>query len=108
MTATDHPSTPSEEAGVEHLERLLGDWRGRIDELLVQADLGSKDIAEEVRTRAAAAENAYLAAKSKLRSIPEHAGSDVGSLRADVEQLIDDVRQAYESAEAAFRRGTTE
>ena len=113
MTTTDQPSTPNrnspgEETAVEHLERLLGEWRGKIDELLVQADLGSKDVSEDVHKRAGAAENAYLAARTKLRGIPKDAGSDLGSIRADVEQLIDDVRQAYESAAAAFRRSTAE
>jgi len=113
MTTTDQPTSPSGDspggdAAVEHLERLLGEWRGKIDELLVQADLGSKDVAEKVRTEAAAAENAYLAARNRLGGIPKDAGSDLGSLRADVEELIDDLRQAYESAAAAFRRGTAE
>jgi hypothetical protein len=57
MTTTDQPSTPNrnspgEETAVEHLERLLGEWRGKIDELLVQADLGSKDVSEDVHKRA--------------------------------------------------------
>jgi len=104
MTSTEDPSTPGEEAGVDRLERLLDDWRGRIDELLVQADLASKDASEEVRSRAAAAENAYLAAKARLSEIPKDAGANFGSLRTGVEKLIDDVRLAYESAAAALRR----
>jgi hypothetical protein len=104
MPTTEEPSPTDEEAGVDRLERRLDEWRGRIDELLVQADLGSKDVSEEVRTRATAAENAYLAAKSRLREIPGDAGANIGSLRAGVEKLLDDVRQAYEDAAAAVRR----
>ncbi|HEY5110057.1 MAG TPA: hypothetical protein VII96_10665, partial [Acidimicrobiales bacterium] len=80
----------------------------KIDELLVQVDLASKDISEDVRSRATAAENAYLAAKNKLSEIPKDAGSNLGSLRTGVEKLLDDLRQAYQSAEAAVRRSRSE
>ncbi len=114
-TTTDHesPSPDHAEGGsgpstVERLERLLEEWRARIDELLVQADLASKDVAEAVRSQAAIAENAYLAAKSRLRQIPKDAGAGVDSARAGVEKLVGDIRNAYESAEAVIRRGPSD
>jgi len=106
-TAADQSGSHKEDT-VERLERLLDEWRGKIDELLVQVDLGSKDVSEDVRDRATAAQNAYLAAKNKFREIPKDAGSNLGSLRAGVDKLLDDLRQAYQSAEAAIRRGRTE
>ena len=108
MTTTEDQSSPRDEAGIDRLERLLEEWRGKIDELLVQVDLASKDISEDVRSRATAAENAYLAAKNKLSEIPKDAGSNLGSLRTGVEKLLDDLRQAYQSAEAAVRRSRSE
>jgi ElaB/YqjD/DUF883 family membrane-anchored ribosome-binding protein len=108
MTTTEDQSSPRDEAGIDRLERLLEEWRGKIDELLVQVDLASKDISEDVRNRATAAENAYLAAKNKLSEIPKDAGSNLGSLRTGVEKLLDDLRQAYQSAEAAVRRSRSE
>ena len=108
MTTTEDHSSPREEADIDRLERLLESWRGKIDELLVQVDLASKDVSEDVRSRATTAENAYLAAKSKLREIPKDAGSNLGSLRSGVEKLLDDLRQAYQSAEAAVRRSRSE
>ena len=108
MTTTDDPSTPSGDTGVDRLERLLDEWRGKIDELLVRADLASKDVSEEVRNRTTAAENAYLAAKNRLREIPKDAGSNVALLRGGVEKLFDDLRQAYQSAEAAVLRSRSE
>ncbi len=105
-TAEDKSST--DKTVIDRLERLLEEWRSKIDELLVQADLGSKEASEEVRASAAGAENAYLAAKARLGEIPKDAGSNLGSLRAGVEKLIDDVRQAYQAAEAALRRSRTE
>jgi hypothetical protein len=111
-TTTDKGSTAGDDTGragdgatVERLEQLLDEWRERIDELLVQADLASKDVGESVRAKAALAENAYLAAKSRLREMPRDAGANLGSLRDGIEKLLDDIRQAYQSAEAVIRRG---
>jgi hypothetical protein len=108
MTTTEDQSASDDGATIERLERLLDDWRGRIDELLVQADLASKDVSETVRSQADVARNAYLAAKNQLARIPGDAGSNLGSLRSGVEKLLDDIRRAYESAEAAIRRGRGE
>jgi len=93
---------------VERLEQVLEEWRAKIDDLLVQADLAGKDVAEAVRARATVAENAYLAAKNRLRDIPKDAGSNLGTAREGVEKLIDDMRQAYRSADAVVRRGASE
>jgi len=108
MPTAEEQSTTHEVDTVERLEQLLDEWRGKIDELLVQVDLASKDLSGDVRDRATAAQNAYLAAKNKLLQIPKDAGSNLGSLRSGVEQLLDDLRQAYQSAEAAIRRGRSE
>ncbi len=104
MTSTGEQPTIDDKATIERLGQVLDEWRGRIDDLLVQADLASKDASESVRAKANAAQNAYLAAKNQLRRIPKDAGSNLGSLKSGVEKLIDDLRQAYESAEAALRR----
>ena len=108
MPTAEEQSTTHDVDTVERLEQLLEEWRGKIDELLVQVDLASKDLSGDVRDRATAAQNAYLAAKNKLLQIPKDAGSNLGSLRSGVEQLLDDLRQAYQSAEAAIRRGRSE
>ena len=104
MKTTEDQTSTGEEAGSARLERQLGEWRGKIDELIVQFDLASKDFSDDVRSRATGAENAYLAAKSKLKEIPKDAGSNLGPLGDVVEKLLDDLRQAYLSAEAAVRR----
>ncbi len=111
-TTTDNGSVGSGDTGsaadtttVDRLEHLLDEWRARIDDLLVQADLASKDVAEAVRAKAAVAENAYLAARNRLRDIPKDAGANLGSARDGIDKLVDDMRQAYQSAEAVIRRG---
>ena len=111
-TTTDNGSVGTGDTGdtsdkttVERLEKLLEEWRARIDDLLVQADLASKDVREAVRANAEVAENAYLAAVNRLRDLPKDAGGNLGSVRDGVDKLIDDMRQAYQSAEAVIRRG---
>ena len=108
MSTTENQTASEDGATIERLERLLDDWRGRIDELLVQANLASKDVSETVRAQANTAQNALLAAKNQLARIPKDAGSNIGSLRSGVEKLIDDIRNAFESAEATIRRSRGE
>jgi hypothetical protein len=108
-TTTDKGSDATEgtdgDTTIERLERVLEEWRARIDDLLVQADLASKDVSEAVRDKAAVAENAYLAAKNRLREMPHDAGANLGSMRDGFDKLVDDMRQAYQSAESVIRRG---
>jgi len=105
MNATEDQAPTGDVTGMARLERQVEEWRGRIDELLVQVDLASKDVSDDVRSRVTAAENAYLAAKNKIQQVPKDAGSQLGSLRDGVEKLLDDLRQACQSVEAALRRG---
>jgi len=112
MATTENGADTAEDTGgttdrssVERLEALLEEWRSKIDDLLVQADLASKDVAESVRDKAAVAQNAWLAAKNRLRDLPKDAGANVGSARDGIDKLVDDMRQAYQSAEAVIRRG---
>ena len=89
---------------VARITRALDEWRTRIDELIVQADLASLDVREEARTRLDVAENVYLAARSRLSEAHRDAGSSATSLLQGLEQLVHDLRQAYESAEAVVKR----
>ena len=51
MTTTEDETPTGGPATIDRLEQLLDEWRGRIDDLLVQADLASKDVSETVRSR---------------------------------------------------------
>ncbi len=110
MATTAEETTPTPDGGadgsaVERLEKALEDWRARIDELLVQADLASKDVGDSVRTKAAVAQNACLAATNRLKQLPKDAGANIGSIRDGIDKLLEDIKEAYESAEAVIRRG---
>jgi len=113
MAATTDKWTPgaervSDTTTVDKVGRLLEEWRGRIDDILVRADLASKDVREAVRAQATIAENAYLAAANRLREVPRDAGVDRGSVRDAFDKVLDDLRQAVESAESVIRRGSVE
>lgn len=89
---------------IEWLGDALDVWRSKIDELLVQGDLASKDARDEIRARTEEAERAYLAARVRLGDLPHDVGSSVSALRMGMDKVLADLRQAYESAEATIRR----
>jgi hypothetical protein len=88
---------------IDRLDKTLEQWRGRIDELIVQADLASKGVRDEMHARLQTAENAYLAARSRLARGRDDMGEDVSSLRHDVERLLGDVKRAFEKSQHAAR-----
>ncbi len=89
---------------LQQLGNALDGWRSKIDELRVQLDLADLDVRDEIRKRLDTAQNVYLAARSRLSDAQHDAGSNLGSVRQGVEQLLSDLRLAYDSAEAVVRR----
>jgi hypothetical protein len=104
-TTQDEIPDSSDVSSVERLEQMLEEWRVRIDELLVQADLASKDVSEAVHAKVTLADNAYLAAVNRLKQLPRDAGANLASMQAGFDKLVADIREAYQSAEAVIRRG---
>ena len=94
----------SQRLGIEQIGRVLDGWRSKIDELLVQGDLGNLDMRDEVRRRLEVTQNAYLAARSRLSEAKRDAGSNLSALRLTLEKLLGDLSAAYEAAEAVLRR----
>jgi hypothetical protein len=107
MTTVADQSSHHDVTSIDSLQRVLDRWRGRIDRLMVQADLAPLDASDALHRAARAADDAWLAAAQKIRMIPREAGSDLGSLPAGVVGVLDDLRQACQSAEAAVRRSWT-
>ncbi len=88
---------------VESLGRALDGWRARIDGVLVQLDLASLELRDELHADIDAAEHAYLTARLRVSEAREDADTNVANLRKGVERLLEDVRSAVESAERAVR-----
>ncbi len=104
MTRTDRPENESEHDVTERLSRTLDEWRGRIDELLVQFDLAGLEMREKLGRHRDQVENAYLAARSRLSEVRRDATHNANSLCEGTEKLIGDLQHVYEAAEAALHR----
>jgi hypothetical protein len=89
----------------DKFDRLLDDWHGRIDELKVQVDLATLDVREDMAKRLEVTENVYLAVRSRLSDARHDAGQSVATVRQSVEELLVDLRRAYDDAEAVVTRG---
>ena len=106
--ASDRVSNDSDEDTVEILSRTLDGWRARIDELLVQFDLAGHEVRDQARKNIDLAENVYLAARSRLSDAHRDAHSNIKTVCGGTEKLIVDLQEAFQAAEAAFRRGRAE
>ncbi|MGO9333006.1 MAG: hypothetical protein ACLQCU_02940 [Acidimicrobiales bacterium] len=90
---------------VESMTGTLDQWRSRIDELTVQIDLAKLDARERATKQLDIAQNACLAAYSKLREARHDAAVNADTLREGVQQLLHDVKEAFEAAQAVIARG---
>ena len=101
--ATD---TENEKAQVaDSVNRTLDEWRTRIDELKVQADLAKLDVRERAAKQLEVAQNVCLAAFSMLSDARHDAAVNADTLRQGIEQLLHDVKRAMEAAQAVIDRG---
>lgn len=96
--------TESQRLGIEQIGNTLDGWRSKIDELIVQLDLGNLEMREEVRRRLDITQNVYLAARSRLSDARRDADTNLSSLRLALDQLLRDLQAAYDAAEAVVRR----
>src|SRR5271165_3802827 len=94
------PSVPAPERDtsqvVDSLTGTLDQWKARIDELKVQADLAKLDTRERATNQLNIAQNACLAAYSKLRDAGRDAAVNADTLREGVQKLLEDVKKAFE------------
>ena len=93
---------------IQQATRLLDTLRAKIDELMVQLDLADLDVRDELRKRVDTAQNAFLAARSRVDAARRDDGSNLSSLREGLEKVLDDLRSAYQAADGAVRRGGSE
>ncbi len=100
----DGTSTADVRSMAEKMDRTLDQWRARIDELKVQVDLATLDVREDLTKRLEVTENVYLAVRSRLSDVRHDTGKNVVNLRQSVDQLLLDLRRAYDDAEAVVKR----
>jgi hypothetical protein len=104
MVKTQSETTQSNDLFVK-LNRALDDWRRRVDELLVQVNLGDMGLRDDLRSRLGDATNALLLAKARLLQAKVDAGENMSALEEGIEHVLRDVKQAYDAALQATRPG---
>ena len=106
-TSSGAAAGPQDEKGrvADSLTATVDDWRARIGELRVQADLAKLDVRERATKQLDIAQNASLAAASKLREARRDATVSAQSLGDAVRKLLEDIKEAFEAAGAVIARG---
>jgi len=87
------------------LSEAVDDWKSRIDELRVQADLAKLDVRDQATKQLDIAQNSCLAAATKLREAGHDAAVSVRALADGVRNLLNDVKSAFDAAKAVIDRG---
>ena len=104
--ASGATATENEKSQVaESVNRALNEWRTRIDELKVQVDLAKLDVRERATKQLDVAQNVCLAAFSMLSDARHDAAVNADTLREGVEQLLHDIKRAFEAAQGVIDRG---
>jgi len=109
MSKVPSGSPPAQEGEttevMESVSHTLEEWRTRIDELKVQAELAKLDVRERAIKQVDLAQNVWLAAFSKLSDARHDAAANADTLREGFQQLVEDIKKAFEAAQAVITRG---
>jgi len=90
---------------VDSMTGRVDQWKARIDELTVQVDLAKLETRDRATKQLEIAQNACLAAYSKLRDAGHDAVTNADTLREGVQKLLNDIKEAIEAAQAVITRG---
>jgi chromosome segregation ATPase len=82
----------------------IDQWRGRIEDLEVQLDLGSMEARDRLAPFVEELRNRWLDAKRQADQAASSASSAVDQLRTGLEQAMDDIRSAVRSAKERLDR----
>jgi hypothetical protein len=82
------------------IQAQLDQWKGRVDDLEVQAHLGALDLQDKVQPLVEQVRNSLLDAREKATSAASAADDVVASLRKGVEKAFDDIVSAVRDARA--------
>ena len=107
-TKGHHAKKAPEQETTEFVDAMTGtldQWRARIDELKVQVDLAKLDSRERATKQLDIAQNAWLAAYSKLRDAGKDAVVNADTLRDGLQKLLQDIKAALEAAQSVITRG---
>ena len=89
---------------VDRIERALSQWRGQVDELLVQLNLASMDLRDEFAKQLAVAQNAGLAVRPGLEKIRDDVTAGLMAPRDTVGEVLHDLQRAIDAAKSVVER----
>jgi phage shock protein A len=95
---------PDQPSPIGQLQASLADWRGRIDELLVQLDLASMEVRQAFQSELARMENARLALRSGVGYARGDLASVVPADRAAIAEALREIERAFKAARASVER----
>jgi hypothetical protein len=101
----DLTTNEGQDSVITSTTKVVDQLRQRIDHLMVQIDLGTLDARDEAVKQLDVAQNACLAAVSRLRDAGHDLAATSEALRDGVEQLVRDVKKAIDAADAVRKRG---
>jgi hypothetical protein len=99
----DQATAELEHETLERLDHTINEWRDQIDELLVQLDLGTLNVHDEVHRQLEIAENACLIVQPQPAGASADVKRTVSLASLGIEKLISDLRVACRSVEEVVR-----
>jgi hypothetical protein len=106
LAELDATTTDERAAYVTEARRRLNAARGVLDEMWVRGALGRQEMRDQTEQLLTAAENAWLAARTRLGDVQHDADRAAADARADIETALQSFGSALSAARAAFARGT--
>ncbi|MFN8040518.1 MAG: hypothetical protein U0Q07_14995 [Acidimicrobiales bacterium] len=79
-------------------ESEIQDWKARIDQLEVQAKLGSMEARDEINPVLERLRNLVLDARAQMEQSQSSVGDAIGSIREGVVNAVRDISQGWDDA----------
>lgn len=104
LAELDASTTDQRESYVAEARRRLDAGRGVLDEMWVRSSLGRKELQDQTGKLLQAAENAWLAACSRLSEVQKDVSRSADDTRTDLSDTLHGFNTALADARAAFTR----
>lgn len=85
-------------------ESEIQDWKARIDQLEVQAKLGSMEARDEINPVLDRLRNLVLDARTQMEQSQSSVGDAIGSIREGVVNAVRDISQGWDDAISRLTR----
>jgi len=104
VSAGSAETSAEQNHGAKEMLDLVDRWKTRVDEIRVQLDLAKLDLRDHATRQLELARNANFAATPKLRAAYHDASATAQALRDGVDELLDDVKEAFAAVQEVLDR----